>query len=149
MTEAKITLRGVPDRPGVAATLFNRMAQANVNVDMIVQNVSLDGVTDISFTVSRPDLRKTMDACLLIQRDIGAREVIADEDIAKISVVGIGMRSHTGVAAKMFDTLAKRGINIEMISTSEIKVSCIVRESQAEEAVRALHSAFELDSDQS
>ncbi len=149
MTEAKITLRGVPDRPGVAATIFNRMAQANVNVDMIVQNVSLDGVTDISFTVSRPDLRKTMDACLLIQRDIGAREVIADEEIAKISVVGIGMRSHTGVAAKMFDTLAKRGINIEMISTSEIKVSCIVRESQAEEAVRALHGAFELDSDQS
>lgn len=149
MTEAKITLRGVPDRPGVAAALFNRMAQANVNVDMIVQNVSIDGVTDISFTISRPDLRKTMDGCLLIQRDIGAREVIADEEIAKISVVGIGMRSHTGVAAKMFDSLAKRGINIEMISTSEIKTSCIVRESQAEEAVRALHDAFELDKEES
>jgi len=145
MTEAKITLRGVPDRPGIAAALFNRMAQANVNVDMIVQNVSQDGVTDLSFTISRPDLRRAMDACLLIQRDIGAREIIADEEIAKVSLVGIGMRSHTGVAAKMFDTLAAHGINIEMISTSEIKISCIVRESQAETAVKALHSSFALD----
>jgi len=145
MTEAKITLRGVPDRPGVAATLFNRMADGNINVDMIVQNVSVDGVTDISFTIPRQDLKKAMDRCLLIQRDIGAREVIADKEIAKVSLVGIGMRSHTGVAATMFDALAKKGINIEMISTSEIKISCIVREAQAEEAVRALHAAFELD----
>jgi aspartate kinase len=145
MTEAKVTLRGVPDRPGVAATLFNRMAQAAINVDMIVQNVSQDGVTDLSFTISRPDLRKAMDACLLIQRDIGAREIIADEEIAKISLVGIGMRSHTGVAAKMFDTLSSHGINIEMISTSEIKISCIVREAQAETAIKALHTTFALD----
>ncbi len=145
MTEAKITVRGVTDRPGVAATLFNRMAQAGINVDMIVQNVSEDGITDLSFTVTRPDLKKAMDACLLIQREIGAREIIADEEIAKISLVGIGMRSHTGVAAKMFDTLACHGINIEMISTSEIKISCIVREAQAETAVKALHTTFALD----
>jgi len=148
MTEAKITLRGLADRPGIAAALFNRMSQSNVNVDMIVQNVSQDGVTDLSFTVPRADLRKAMDACLLVQRDIGAREVIADEEIAKVSVVGIGMRSHSGVAAKMFETLAAHNINIEMISTSEIKISCIVRESQGENAVRALHSVFALEQDE-
>jgi len=147
MTEAKITLRGVPDRPGVAAALFNRMAEASINVDMIVQNVSHEGVTDLSFTVPRPDLRKAMDGCLLIQRDIGAREIVADEDIAKVSLVGIGMRSHTGVASKMFEALASAGINIEMISTSEIKISCILREEQAEAAVKTLHSVFALDKD--
>ena len=145
MTEAKVTLRGVPDRPGIAATVFNRIAEEGINVDMIVQNVSRDGFTDLSFTVPRPDLRKTMNTCTLLQRDIRAGEIVADEDIAKISIVGVGMRSHTGVAGKMFKCLAENNINIEMISTSEIKISCIVREEQAEMAVRVLHDAFELD----
>ena len=145
MTEAKVTLRGVPDRPGIAATVFNRIAEEGINVDMIVQNVSRDGLTDLSFTVPRPDLRKTMNTCTLLQRDIRAGEIIADEDIAKVSIVGVGMRSHTGVAGKMFKFLAENDINIEMISTSEIKISCIVREEQAEMAVRVLHDAFELD----
>ncbi len=145
MGEAKITLRGVPDRPGIAAALFRRMADADINVDMIVQNISYAGVTDLSFTVPNADLRKAMDACLIIQREIGAVEIVSDEDIAKVSLVGIGMRSHSGVAAKMFQTLADNGINIEMISTSEIKISCVVREAQAEEAVRVLHEAFELE----
>lgn len=144
-SEAKVTLRGVPDKPGIAAKVFMRIAEENINVDMIVQNVSKEGLTDLSFTVPRPDLRKTMNTCLLLQRDLGAEEIIYDEDIAKISIVGIGMRSHSGVAAKMFRTLAEHNVNIEMISTSEIKVSCIVRESQVEEAVRFLHDAFELD----
>ncbi len=144
-SEAKVTLRGVPDKPGIAAKVFMRIAEENINVDMIVQNVSKEELTDLSFTVPRPDLRKTMTTCVLLQREIGAEEIVYDEDIAKISIVGIGMRSHTGVAAKMFRTLAEHGINIEMISTSEIKVSCIVRESQADDAVRFLHEAFELD----
>jgi len=145
MSEAKITLREVPDRPGIAAQLFRRMAEADINVDMIVQNVSHAGHTDLSFTVPRPDLRKAMDACLIIQRDIGAAEIVSDDTIAKVSLVGIGMRSHSGVAAKMFETLSENGINIEMISTSEIKISCIVREEQAETAVRVLHQAFKLE----
>ena len=145
MSEAKITLREVPDRPGIAAQLFRRMAEADINVDMIVQNVSHAGHTDLSFTVPRPDLRKAMDACLIIQRDIGAAEIVSDDTIAKVSLVGIGMRSHSGVAAKMFETLSENGINIEMISTSEIKISCIVREEQAENAVRVLHQAFKLE----
>ena len=145
MTEAKVTLRSVPDRPGIASTVFNRIAEEGINVDMIVQNVSQDGFTDLSFTVPRPDLRKTMSVCTLLQRDIKAKEIFADEDIAKVSIVGVGMRSHSGVAGKMFKFLADNEINIEMISTSEIKISCIVRESQAEDAVRVLHEAFELD----
>lgn len=145
MGEAKITLRGVPDRPGIAAALFRRMADADINVDMIVQNISYAGVTDLSFTVPNADLRKAMDVCLFIQREIGAVEIVSDEDIAKVSLVGIGMRSHSGVAAKMFQALADHNINIEMISTSEIKISCVVRESQAEEAVRVLHEAFQLE----
>jgi aspartate kinase len=145
MTDAKITLRGVPDRPGIAACVFKQICEDGVNVDMIVQNVSQDGFTDLSFTVPVPDVRKTMNACLVLQREIGAREILADEDIAKISVVGIGMRSHTGVAAQMFEVLASNDINIEMISTSEIKISCIVKEDMAEKAVRVLHDAFQLN----
>ena len=145
ISEAKVTLRGVPDRPGIAATLFRRMADADVNVDVIVQNVSQDGVTDMSFTTARSDLRKAMDACQLVQQEVGATDILADEEIAKISLVGVGMRSHSGVAARMFEALADANVNIEMISTSEIRVSCIVREAQVETAVRALHEAFKLD----
>jgi aspartate kinase len=147
MSEAKITLRGVPDRPGIAATLFRRMSDADINVDMIVQNVSHAGVTDLSFTAPRADLRKAMDACIIMQREIDAEEILSDEEIAKISLVGIGMRSHSGVAAKMFGVLAQNDINIDMISTSEIKISCVIREDQAENAVRLLHDAFELELD--
>lgn len=145
MSEAKVTLRGVLDRPGIAGGLFRRMADANINVDMIVQNISHEGKTDLSFTVPRPDLRKALEVCKYIQQDIGADDIVSDAEIAKVSLVGIGMRSHSGVAAKMFETLSANGINIEMISTSEIKISCVIRESQAEDAVRALHAAFELE----
>lgn len=143
--EAKVTVRGVPDRPGIVATIFGELADANINVDMIVQNVSESGVTDVSFTVAKADLRMALALCQGLKETIGAKEVMADESIAKISVVGVGMRSHSGVAAKMFRVLADEDINIGMISTSEIKISCVVEASKAEPAVRALHAAFELD----
>jgi len=143
--EAKVTIRGVPDRPGIAAAIFSPLADANINVDMIVQNVSEDGFTDLSFTVNISDLKTALALCEGTRARIGAREVMADENIAKVSVVGVGMRSHAGVAAKMFQTLADEGINIEMITTSEIRISCVVRKEDGERAVRALHRAFELD----
>jgi len=142
--EAKVTLCDVPDRPGIAATIFTRISDANVNVDMIVQNVSRTGLTDVSFTVSRSDLRKVLQSARRVAREVKAGRVIHDDGIAKVSVVGLGMRSHSGIAAKMFKTLAKESINIGMISTSEIKISCIIRKDQAVKAVRALHDAFEL-----
>jgi len=143
--EAKVTIRRVPDRPGVAAAIFSPLADANINVDMIVQNVSQDGFTDLSFTVSTSDLKTALAICEGTKARVGAEEVTADEDVAKVSVVGVGMRSHAGVAAKMFKALADEGINIEMITTSEIRISCVVRKEQGERAVRALHRAFELD----
>jgi aspartate kinase len=143
--EAKITLRRVPDRPGIAASVFGPLSEANVNVDMIVQNVSADGTTDMTFTVGRADLPRTR-AILDGARDrIGFRELLADSDVAKISVVGVGMRSHAGVASTMFRTLAERSINIQVISTSEIKVSVLVAAEYTELAVRALHTAYGLD----
>jgi len=143
--EAKITLRHVPDRPGVAAAIFGPLAEAQVNVDMIVQNVSADGSTDMTFTVSRTDLPRVQ-AVLDEHRElIGSDTVLMDPDVAKISVVGVGMRSHAGVANTMFSTLAAKGINIQVISTSEIKVSVLIAAEYTELAVRALHTAYGLD----
>lgn len=143
--QAKLTIVGVPDRPGIAARIFGSVAQANILVDMIIQNVSQAAMTDISFTIPRADVKK---AVLLIQsvaKEIDARSVSVTEAIAKVSLVGVGMRSHSGVAAKMFETLSREGINIMMISTSEIKISCVIDEKYLELAMRALHSAFGLD----
>ena len=143
--EAKVTLRRVPDRPGVAAAVFGSLAEAHVNVDMIVQNVSADGTTDMTFTVGKADLARAMDTLGGKKDAIGYAEVTADAGVAKISVVGIGMRSHAGVANTMFQALAGRGINIEVITTSEIKISVLIREDATELAVRALHAAYRLD----
>lgn len=142
--EAKVTICDVPDRPGIASTIFTRIAGANVNVDMIVQNVSRTGMTDVSFTVARADLKKVLRVAWRVASEVKAGRVTHDDGIAKVSIVGLGMRSHSGIAAKMFQTLAKEAVNIEMISTSEIKISCIIRKDQAARAVRALHDAFEL-----
>lgn len=143
--EAKITVRRVPDRPGIAAAIFGPLSDASVNVDMIVQNVSADGTTDMTFTVGRADLpraRAVLDAHIAT---IGFAEILSDADVAKISVVGTGMRSHAGVASTMFKALADRGINIQVISTSEIKVSVLIAADYTELAVRALHTAYGLD----
>jgi aspartate kinase len=143
-SEAKVTVIGVPDRPGVAARLFGALADANVNVDMIIQNVSEQARTDISFTVSRDDLEKVRKVAGDIGEAVGAAGVDFDDDIAKISLIGAGMRSHPGIAAGMFQTLADNDINIEMISTSPIKISCVVRQQDGEKAVRTLHDHFGL-----
>ncbi len=142
--EAKIAVRQVPDRPGIASRIFTPISEANINVDMIVQNVSKDGTTDLTFTVPRSDLKKALAIVQKAAADIGAKEVETSENIAKVSVIGMGMRSHAGIASKMFATLAKENINIQMISTSEIKISIIVDEKYTELAVRVLHDAFEL-----
>lgn len=142
--EAKISLFGVPDKPGVAAKIFGEMAKANINVDMIIQNVSTNGLTDLSFTVAKSDLKQTLGLMQRVKNEIGALGISADEKIAKVSVVGLGMKSHPGVAAKMFETLAEQAINIQMISTSEIKISCVIDEASADEAVRAIHEKFGL-----
>jgi len=143
--EAKVTLRRVPDRPGVAARVFGPLSAANVNVDMIVQNVGADGGTDMTFTVGRSDLPRAREILEKVKADLGYEALIADPDVAKISVVGIGMRTHAGVASTMFKTLADKGINIQVISTSEIKVSVLVAADYTELAVRALHTAYGLD----
>jgi aspartate kinase len=144
--EAKITLHRIPDKPGVAAAIFGPLSNAGINVDMIVQNVSEDGKkTDLTFTVSRSDLQRSLDAIEKAAPAIGYRDITHDANVAKISVIGIGMRAHHGVAQMMFRTLAEKGINIEVISTSEIKVSVLIAEEYVELAVRALHSAYELD----
>jgi aspartate kinase len=147
--EARITIRRVPDRPGIAAQIFGPISKSGVVVDMIIQNTSEDGITDLTFTVPKPDFYKTMKLVSGVAQDIGAEKVLGDEDIAKVSIVGVGMRTHAGVALKMFETLAKENINIIMISTSEIKVSCVIEEKYTELAVRVLHKAFGLDSDES
>ena len=146
--EAKITLLKVADRPGVAAAIFGPLAEAAINVDMIVQNISEDGkTTDLTFTVGTADLETAVSVIEKNQDDIGVGKIVADSDVVKISVVGVGMRSHAGVAQKMFLTLAEAGINIKVISTSEIKVSVLVAEEYGETAIRALHTAYGLDSD--
>jgi len=143
--EAKITITRVVDRPGIAAKLFGRVAEAGIVVDMIVQNMSQDGHTDISFTVPRTDFHKAMELVKGLAREIGADQVLGDDRIAKVSIVGVGMRTHSGVAAKMFAALAAENINIMMISTSEIKVSCVIEEKYTELAVRVLHDVFRLE----
>jgi aspartate kinase len=143
--EAKLTVLGVPDKPGIAYQILGPIAEANIDVDMIIQNVGHDGSTDFSFTVNRVDFDKTRAVLEKVKAHIGAREVTGDKSICKVSAVGVGMRSHPGVASKMFRTLAEEGINIQMISTSEIKISVVIDEKYLELAVRVLHKAFELD----
>ncbi|MGA1193216.1 MAG: aspartate kinase [Kiritimatiellia bacterium] len=143
--QVKVTISSVPDKPGVAAELFKELAAANINVDMIVQNVSDHGVTDISFTVPATELTKTRKTISALAKHIGDRQPGIDEDVAKISIVGIGMRSHSGVAYKMFDALAAAKINISMIATSEIKISVVIKKAHADKAVRTLHKVFELE----
>ena len=143
-SEAKVTLRDVPDHPGVAARVFTELAEANVNVDMIIQNVSEAGMTDISFTVPQDDLVRAKRAVSDVCNELGAREWSVDEGIAKISLVGAGMKTHPGISAKMFSTLADAGVNIDLISTSPIRISCVISADQVGEAVRALHAAFNL-----
>ena len=144
--EAKLTVLGVPDQPGVAHLILGPIAEANIEVDMIVQNVAPDGkTTDFTFTVHRNDQRRAEEILQKVAGQMGAREVVSDARIVKISLVGVGMRSHAGIASTMFEALAKEGINIKMISTSEIKVSVVVDEKYLELGVRALHEAFQLD----
>ena len=143
--EAKITVVGVPDHPGIAYQILGPVADANIDVDMIVQNVGHENTTDFTFTVHRNDFAKAMDIVKANSASIGAREVTGDDKIAKVSIVGVGMRSHVGIARKMFETLSKENINLQMISTSEIKISVVVDDKYLELAVRALHQAFELD----
>ena len=140
--QAKVTILHVPDRPGIAATIFKALAEKNVNINMILQNVSEEGYTDLSFTVVQDDLKKAKAIMESILAEIGARGVSLDEDLAQVSVVGTGMKSHTGIAADMFGTLSDEKINIEMISTSEIKISCVVHKEDADRAARALHAKF-------
>jgi aspartate kinase len=143
--EAKITVMGVPDRPGIAYAILGPIADANVDVDMIIQNASVDGITDFSFTVHRNDYQKAMDIARKVQSHIGAKAIVGDNKVCKVSMVGLGMRSHVGIASQMFRTLSEEGINIQMISTSEIKISVVVDEKYMELAVRVLHKAFGLD----
>lgn len=144
VTESKVTLRDVPDRPGVAADVFTRLAGSNVNVDMIIQNVSEQGSTDLSFTVPEEDLARARRTTQEIAEELGAREWTVDESIAKVSLVGAGMKTHPGVAAQMFSALARAGVNLDMISTSSIRISCVISRDQVEQAVRALHESFGL-----
>ncbi len=146
--EAKITLIGVPDRPGVAAGIFGPLTDGNINVDMIVQNVSADGTTtDLTFTVAKADFERALGALEQRREDLGYKQIISDNNVVQVSDIGVGMRSHAGVAQKMFSTLAEKGINIQVISTSEIKVSVLIAEDYTELALRALHTAYGLDAD--
>ena len=147
--EAKLTMLGVPDIPGIASRILGPVADANIEVDMIVQNIGADGLTDFTFTVNRSDFAQALTLLESIREATGAREVVSDDSIAKVSVVGVGMRSHAGVATQMFDALAAENINIQMISTSEIKISVVIAERYLELAVRAIHSAFELQNNPS
>ena len=143
--DARVTVSRVPDRPGIAVKLFKPIADANIVVDMIIQNTGMDGYTDLTFTVPRGDLKKTLDRLGPIAKDIGAQQVSADEHIAKVSIIGVGMKNHPGIAAKMFEALATQNINIMMISTSEIKISVVIEDKYGELAVRVLHDAFGLE----
>ncbi|NTW66055.1 MAG: aspartate kinase [Nitrospirae bacterium] len=143
--QVKVTVQGVPDKPGVAAKIFNTISDNNIVVDMIIQNVGEGGLTDMSFTVPKTDARKIAEVMKKIVAEIGAKGVAVKEDIAKVSIVGVGMRSHSGVASKMFSAMAKEGINIMMISTSEIKISIVIDAKYTELAVRVLHETFEMD----
>jgi aspartate kinase len=145
LSEAKVTVNSVPDAPGIAARLFRALADSSVNVDMIVQNVSHDGTTDISFTTPSGDAQAASTVATELASSIGAGSVVVDDQIGRVSLIGAGMKTHPGVAATMFETLAANDINIEMISTSAIRISCVVRQDQVENAVVKLHEAFKLD----
>lgn len=144
---AKIMVVGVPDRPGIAATIFEALAKAEISVDTIVQNASINKITDLTFTVNRSELEKAMKVVEPIAKSIGARECVSDAKLGKVSVIGTGMQNSPGYAARMFSTLSERGINIQLITTSEIRITCIIEESRVSDAVRALHRAFQLDAE--
>jgi aspartate kinase len=145
LSEAKVTVNSVPDAPGIAARLFRALADNSVNVDMIVQNVSHDGTTDISFTTPSEDAETALQVANALAGEIGAGSAVVDDQIGRVSLIGAGMKTHPGVAATMFETMAANDINIEMISTSAIRISCVVRQDQVENAVVKLHEAFKLD----
>jgi aspartate kinase len=145
--EAKLTIFQIPDKPGIAAKIFSKLAQANVNIDMIIQNKTQTNTTDLTFTVFKNELSRALDAAKKIARELGAANVSCDENIAKVSVVGVGMKSHAGIASRMFAALAAKKINIQMISTSEIKISCVIDGHRGKEAVQAIHKEFELGKD--
>ena len=144
--EAKISIIGIPDKPGIAGTIFSNIADENINVDVIIQNISAEGAADISFTVAKEDLKRTLDVTDKLKSIVEPKKIECDENIAKLSIVGIGMRTNAGVAAKMFQALGENKINIRTISTSEIKISCLVDKEEGKKAARVLHKAFELDS---
>ncbi len=144
ITEVKLTITGVPDRPGIAARVFREIAERGINVDMIVQNTSKEGATDISFTVPKDDMGPSLEVTQIVASEVGALNSYADPGIGRVSLIGAGMKTHPGITATMFETLAKEGINIEMISTSAIRISCVVRQTDVEKAVKALHEAFDL-----
>lgn len=143
--QAKITVVHVPDKPGIAASLFSPLSERNISVDMIIQNASAQGFTDLTFTVSKKDMKEAQRMIEAAAKDIGAQSVEVDDDVAKVSIIGVGMVSHSGVAAKMFKAMADEGINIMMISTSEIKISCVIQRKYTELAVTVLHDAFHLE----
>jgi aspartate kinase len=143
--EARVSITRLPDRPGIAVRFFQPVAAANIVVDLIIQNTSVDGLADITFTVPKGDLAKTLEIVGAVAQEVGAGEVVSDEEIAKVSIVGVGMRNNAGVASHMFNALAASGINIMMISTSEIKISCVIEDKFTELAVRVLHDAFNLE----
>ena len=143
--EAKVTIMGVPDKPGIAFSILEPVAAANIEVDVIVQNIGKDGTTDFSFTVARKDLAKTLDTLKPVSKNINARKIIGDDDICKVGLVGVGMRSHVGIASKMFKALSDENINIQMISTSEIKITVVIHENCMETAAQVLHKTFQLD----
>ena len=142
---AKITVVGVPDRPGIAAALFEPLATAGISVDTIVQNASIDNITDLTFTVAKSDLPKAMEAVAPIAKSIGARGCVSDSKLGKVSIIGTGMQNTPGFAARMFGALSEKGINIQLITTSEIRITCIIDESRVKDAIRTLHHAFELE----
>ena len=142
---AKITVIGIPDQPGIAAALFEPLAKAGVSVDTIVQNASIENITDLTFTVAKSDLDKSMDVVRPVAKSIGARECVSDSNLGKVSIIGTGMQNAPGYAARMFGTLAEKGINIQLITTSDIRITCIIEETKVKDAVRALHRVFELD----
>ena len=142
---ARIVIKNVPDIPGIAANVFTPLADEEIVVDMIIQGARTEGRNDLTFTVLRKDFKQAMEIEKRVAKEVGADEVLGDDDIAKVSVIGVGMKNHSGVASKMFATLSDEGINIRLISTSEIRISCVIDEKYSELAVRALHSAFDLD----
>ena len=144
---AKVTVVGVPDQPGIASAIFEPLAKANISVDTIVQNASIDNITDLTFTVSRSDLDKAMSLVQPIAKSIGAKKCVSDSTLAKVSIVGTGMLNTPGYAANMFRALSEQGINIQLITTSEIRITCIIAEDKVKDAVKALHKAFDLEQD--